>query len=251
MIRCDLSNRVALVTGGGKGIGAAVCRRLAASGATVAVNFPGPEAPAEPLVTEIVAAGGKAEAVQADVSKEDQVAAMFAGILERHGRLDILVNNAGIVRDSLLLTMKPLDWRRVMEVDLDGVMFCTRKALDVMFLARSGRIVNLGSISAMRGGKGQANYAAAKGGVVSFTRAVALEVADRGIVVNAVLPGFVDTDMTARVRRAAGDQILARIPVGRYGTPDDIAGLVLYLCSDDAAYVTGQAFAVDGGMSVQ
>jgi 3-oxoacyl-[acyl-carrier protein] reductase len=249
VIRADLAGRVALVTGGARGIGAAVARRLAASGAAVLVNYQKAAEAANALVAEIRAKGGDAEAVAADVSRPEEAEAMFRGLLERRGRLDVLVNNAGIVKDSLLLTMRPADWHRVREVDVDGVWLCTRLALEPMLRARSGRIVNVASVAAIRGGRGQTNYAAAKGAVLSFTRAVAMEVADRGIQANAVLPGFVETDMTAQVRRRAGDQILARIPAGRYGTPEDVAGLVLFLCSDDAAYITGQAFVVDGGMS--
>jgi 3-oxoacyl-[acyl-carrier protein] reductase len=250
MIRADLSGRVAVVTGAGRGIGAAVARRLAANGATVVVNWRASEAPAQEVVASIVAAGGRAEAARADMASEPEVAALFDGVLARHGRLDILVNNAGIVKDGLLLTMKTADWQRVQEVDSTGVFLATRRAVEVMFRARSGRIVNLASVSAIRGGRGQSNYAAAKGAVLSFTRAVALEVADRGISVNAVLPGFVDTDMTAVVKRRAGEMILSRIPMGRTGTPEDVVGIVLFLCSDDAAWITGQGFVVDGGMSV-
>jgi 3-oxoacyl-[acyl-carrier protein] reductase len=250
VIRADLGGRVALVTGGSRGIGAAIAKRLAASGAHVVVNWRDREDAAKAVVDAIESAGGKAEARGGDVSKEDDVAALVGGVVERHGRLDVLVNNAGITRDALLLQTRPQDWRRVQEVDVDGVFHCTRKALETMFPARAGRVVNVASVSAIRGGRGQSGYAAAKGAVVSFTRAVALEVADRGITVNAVLPGMIETDMSASVRRRGGEQILARIPMGRYGTPDDVAGLVVYLASDDAAYVTGQAFCVDGGVSV-
>jgi 3-oxoacyl-[acyl-carrier protein] reductase len=203
MIHADLKDRVAVVTGGARGIGAAIVRRLAASGAIVVVNDLRTEGPAAALVEEVRAAGGRAEASAADVSKEEDVAALFRGVAERHGRLDVLVNNAGIVKDTLLLTMRTSDWRRVMDVDIDGVFLCTRAALGAMFPARAGRIVNVASVSGIRGGRGQTNYASAKGAVISFTRAVAVEVADRGIAVNAVLPGFVRTDLTAAVERRA------------------------------------------------
>ncbi len=245
-----LAGRVALVTGGSRGIGAATCRRLAAAGATVVVNYVRQAQAAEDLVAAIAGAGGRAEAVAGDVSDDAAAQALVEGLLARHGRLDVVVNNAGIIKDSLLLSMRPEHWRRVLAVDVDGVFHVTRHALTAMWKAGGGSIVNVASVAAIRGGRGQTNYAAAKGAVVSFTRAVAVEVAERGIRVNAVLPGFIDTDMTAMVKRRAGDQVLARIPMGRLGVPDDVAALVLFLAGDEAAYITGQGFVVDGGMSV-
>ncbi len=244
------SGRVALVTGGSRGIGAATCRRLAAAGATVVVNYVRQAEAAEALVAAIAASGGRAEAAAGDVSDDAAAQALVEGLLARHGRLDVVVNNAGIIKDSLLLTMRPEHWRRVLAVDADGVFHVTRHALAAMWKAGSGSIVNVASVAAIRGGRGQTNYAAAKGAVVSFTRAVAVEAAERGIRVNAVLPGFIDTDMTAMVKRRAGDQVLARIPMGRLGLPDDVAALVVFLAGDEAAYITGQGFVVDGGMSV-
>jgi 3-oxoacyl-[acyl-carrier protein] reductase len=250
MIHEDLGGQVALVTGGARGIGAAIARRLGASGATVVVNYRGSEEEARQVVADILAAGGTAEAEQADVVDAAALDVMFRAVLGRHGRLDHVVNNAGIAKDALLASMRDADWDKVLEVDLTGVMRCMRLALRPMMAARSGNIVNLASIQGVRGGRGQANYAAAKAGVLALTRAAALETAERGIRVNAVLPGFIETDMTQVIQRRAGDRVLAGIPAGRFGSPEDVAGLVLFLCSSDAAYITGQAFTVDGGLSI-
>ena len=251
MIRADLTGKIALVTGAGRGIGAAIAERLGANGATVIVNYRSSAEEAEAVAQRIRDAGGTASTAQADMGDPAATEAMFKQILADHGTLDLLVNNAGIVKDTLLVSMREPDWQKVIDVNLTGLMRSTRLALRHMMRARTGTIVNLASIQAVRGGRGQANYAAAKAGVLGLTRAAALEVADRGVRINAVLPGFIETDMTKVIQRRAGDQVLAQIPQGRFGTPDDVAGLVLFLCSDDAAYITGQAFTVDGGLSVQ
>ena len=241
---------VALVTGASRGIGAAIAERLAAAGFLIGVNYAGSEDAAGHVVARIQEAGGAAEALQADVSDPKASDALVDGMVDRHGRLDVLVNNAGVTKDGLLMSMRDADWRKVMDVNLDGAFRITRRTLRHMLRARAGRIVNVASISAIRGGRGQANYAAAKAALVAFTRSAALEVAERGIQVNAVLPGFIETDMTQVIRRRAADEVLARIPCGRFGTPEDVAGLVNFLASDDAAWITGQAYVVDGGMSV-
>jgi len=242
-----LEGQVALVTGASRGIGRAIALALAAEGAQVVVNYARSSEAAEAVVAQIVADGGSAIALQADVSQADQVEALINSTLEKLGRIDVLVNNAGITRDTLLLRMKPEDWQAVIDLNLTGVFLCTRAVAKGMLKQRSGRIINIASVAGQMGNPGQANYSAAKAGVIGFTKTVAKELASRGITVNAVAPGFIETDMTDELSNT--EDILKFIPLGRFGQPDDIAGMVQFLAAAPAAaYITGQVFNVDGGM---
>ncbi|MBD1939797.1 3-oxoacyl-[acyl-carrier-protein] reductase [Microcoleus sp. FACHB-68] len=241
-----LRDQVAIVTGASRGIGRAIALALAAEGAKIAVNYASSSAAAEEIVGAIEAAGGSAMALQADVSKTDGVEALINGTLEKWGRVDILVNNAGITRDTLLLRMKLEDWQAVIDLNLTGVFLCTRAVSKIMLKQRAGRIINIASVAGQMGNPGQANYSAAKAGVIGFTKTVAKELASRGITVNAVAPGFITTDMTDGLK---SEEILKFIPLGRYGQPEEVAGLVRFLAADSAAaYITGQVMNVDGGM---
>lgn len=241
-----LRGQVAIVTGASRGIGQAVALALATEGANLVVNYASSSAAAEKVVNEIIEGGGNAIALQADVSKADQVDALIAAAMEKWGRVDILVNNAGITRDTLLLRMKPEDWQAVIDLNLTGVFLCTRAASKIMLKQRAGRIINISSVAGQMGNPGQANYSAAKAGVIGFTKTVAKELASRGITVNAVAPGFIATDMTMGLK---SDEILKFIPLGRYGQAEEVAGLVRFLAADAAAaYITGQVINVDGGM---
>ncbi len=243
----SLAGQVAVVTGASRGIGRAVAIALAAAGAQVVVNYARSSTAADEVVAEIVAAGGSAVAIQADVSQADQVDGLINGTLEQFGRVDILVNNAGITRDTLLLRMKLEDWQAVIDLNLTGVFLCTRAVAKIMLKQRSGRIINIASVAGQMGNPGQANYSAAKAGVIGFTKTVAKELASRGITANAVAPGFIETDMTDDLGNT--DEIRKFIPLGRFGQPEDIAGMVRFLAADPAAaYITGQVFNVDGGM---
>ncbi|WP_434311860.1 3-oxoacyl-[acyl-carrier-protein] reductase [Hominifimenecus sp. rT4P-3] len=245
-----LENRVAVVTGGAKGIGRAIALALAAEGALVIVNYRGSKDQAQETVRQIEAAGGKAEAVSCDVADGAAVEACFADLLARYGRIDILVNNAGITKDGLLMRMGEEEWDSVLNANLKGAFHCCKWAAKAMLKQRSGRIINISSVSGVMGNAGQANYSASKAGLIGLTKSVAREVASRGITVNAVAPGFVDTDMTAglpaRVREAASSQI----PLGHFGRPEDIAAAVAFLASEKAGYITGQVLCVDGGMAM-
>jgi len=242
-----LNGQVAMITGGSRGIGRAVALALATEGAKVVVNYASSSTAADEVVAEITQAGGEAIALQADVSKVDQVDALFNKVTETWGRVDILVNNAGITRDSLLLRMKPEDWQAVIDLNLTGVFLCTRLASKIMLKQKSGRIINITSVAGQMGNPGQANYSAAKAGVIGFTKTVAKELASRGITVNAVAPGFIATDMTKELKNT--EEILKFIPLGRYGQPEEVAGMIRFLAADPAAaYITGQVFNVDGGM---
>ncbi|MEH2465314.1 3-oxoacyl-[acyl-carrier-protein] reductase [Nostoc sp.] len=242
-----LQDKVAIVTGASRGIGRAIAIELATQGAIAIVNYTSSSAAAEAVVTEITAAGGQAIAIQADVSKSDQVDALVNAVIEKFSRVDILVNNAGITRDTLLLRLKPEDWQAVIDLNLTGVFLCTRTVSKIMLKQRSGRIINITSVAGQIGNPGQSNYSAAKAGVIGFTKSVAKELATRGITVNAVAPGFITTDMTSNLNNS--EDILKYIPLGRFGQPEEVAGMVRFLAADPAAaYITGQVFNVDGGM---
>lgn len=242
-----LQGQIAIVTGASRGIGRATALALAEEGATIVVNYASSNQAAEAVVADITAMGCEAIALQADVGQADQVEALFNTVMEKWGRVDVLVNNAGITRDTLLLRMKQEDWQAVIDLNLTGVFLCTRAASKIMLKQRSGRIVNITSVVGEMGNPGQANYSAAKAGVIGFTKTVAKELASRGVTVNAVAPGFITTDMTADIK--VGEDILKLIPLNRFGQPEEVAGLVRFLAADaSAAYITGQVINVDGGM---
>jgi len=241
-----LQGKVAIVTGSSRGIGRETAIALGKEGAKVVVNYASASDAADEVVKIIKDNGSEAIAVKADVSKEEEVNQLIKTTLDQFKQIDILVNNAGITRDTLLLRMKLEDWQKVIDLNLTGVFLCTKAVLKPMIKQKSGRIVNITSVAGLMGNPGQANYSAAKAGVIGFTKTVAKEVATRGITVNAVAPGFIETDMTHSLNN---EEILKLIPLSRFGQPQEIAGMIRFLASDPAgAYITGQVFNVDGGM---
>jgi 3-oxoacyl-[acyl-carrier protein] reductase len=242
-----LKDKVALVTGASRGLGKAIAIQLAEEGAFVVVNYAKSAEKAEEVVAAIQSSGGKALAMQADVSCFEEVEKMVDTICEKLGKIDILVNNAGINRDDLLMSMEQEDWEAVIKTNLGGLFNCTKTVAKYMMLQKSGRIINMSSIAGERGGRGQSNYAASKGGVNAFTRSVAMELARKKITVNAVAPGVVETEMSSTVIRRAKDHILDSIALKRLGSPEEIAKTVAFLASDDSSYITGEVIRVDGG----
>ena len=244
----NFEGKTALVTGGSRGIGRAICLELAAQGATTLVNYHRSEEAAKAVVAEIEAGGGTALAMQADVSDEAQVKALFKQARAVNGALDILVNNAGMTRDNVIMLLKPADFDQVINTNLRSCWLCSKEAARLMMRKRSGSIVNITSVVGIAGNGGQTNYAASKAGIIGVTKSLAKELAVRGVRVNAVAPGFVATDMTADLSDELKQGALAAIPLGRLGEPSDIASAVAFLASDAAAYITGQTLVVDGGM---
>ncbi len=246
----DLSGRIALVTGGAKGIGRETSLLLAKAKAHVIINYNRSKDRAEEVRKEILSAGLTTDIFKADISNPDEVKKLFEYIDKEFGRLDILVNNAGVIKDTLLLSMELSDWDIIHDVNLRGTFLCTKYAAEIMMKRHSGKIINIASTGAIRGGRGQTNYASSKGGMISFTRACAVELSGKGIQINAILPGMIITEMSRRARKRAREKILERIPSSRFGEPVDVANLIVFLASDKADYITGQAIPVDGGLSI-
>jgi len=246
----DLQERVAIVTGASRGIGRAISLALGQRGSAVVVNYRDSVDAAVAVVEALSAMGARAEAIQADVSTEAGAKDLVAACVARYGTVDILVNNAGIARDQLSALMREDDWDAVLDTDLKSAFLCAKAVQRVMLRKRWGRIINIGSVVGLRGNAGQANYAAAKAGLVGLTKTLARELGPRGVTVNLVAPGYVETDMTASLGEKLVSEALANIPVGRLGQPDDVAAAVAFLASEEAAYITGQVLCVDGGMAM-
>ena len=245
-----LEGKIALVTGASRGIGRQIALTLAAQGAAVIVNYNGSAAKAEEVVEEIEKAGGKAEAIQCNVSDFESCKSMMEDIVSRYGRLDILVNNAGLTRDNLIMKMSEEDFDAVIQTNLKGVFNCIKHISRQMIKQKAGRIINISSVSGVLGNAGQANYCAAKAGVIGLTKCMARELASRGITVNAVAPGFIRTDMTDVLKDNVKEAIIATIPMKTFGETEDVANTVAFLASDAARYITGQVISVDGGMAM-
>lgn len=243
-----MEGKVALVTGASRGIGQAIAEKLASRGVKVVINYAGSKDKAQAIRDKIVSAGGQAEIYQANVANNEEVEAMVAFTTATYGQLDILVNNAGITRDTLLMRMKETDWDDVININLKGVFNCIKAVSRQMMKQRSGRIINMASVVGIAGNAGQANYVAAKAGVIGLTKTAAKELATRGITVNAIAPGFIETDMTDELSDQVKEEILKQIPLGKMGSASDIANAVEFLASDQASYITGQTLVVDGGM---
>lgn len=246
-----LADRVALVTGGSRGIGAAIVKRLAAEGAQVVFTYLEQAQASQAVAHEVRQAGGWAEAVPCDLRDQSQATAVVEEVVKARQRLDIVVNNAGIVRDGLFLNTTEEDWTELFAVNLMGAVWCAKAALPQMLLQSYGRIINISSVVSELGGVGQTNYAASKGALNGFTRALAVEVAAKGVTVNAVAPGLVETDMLLRLQALAGDRLLKLIPIGRLAQADDVAAAVAFLASEEAGYITGHVMVIDGGLSLQ
>ena len=246
----SLTGKTAIVTGGSRGIGRAVCLELGRRGCNIVLSFAGNTAAADQTVSDCQALGVQALAVQGNVADADAVKALFDAALEKFGAIDILVNNAGITRDNLLMLLKEEDFDAVVDTNLKGAFLCMKAAVRPMMKQRRGRIISLSSVVGLRGNAGQVNYAASKAGVIGMTKSLAKELAGRNITVNAVAPGFIDTDMTAVLPDKAKEAILSSIPMARLGAAEDVASAVAFLASDEAGYITGQVLAVDGGMSM-
>jgi 3-oxoacyl-[acyl-carrier protein] reductase len=248
----QLKDQVALVTGGSRGIGRGIVQALAREGAKVAFVYRGNQPAADALVAEITGVGGVCKAVQADVARPEAAQTVVDQVLADWGRIDILVNNAGVIRDGLFIRMEPADWQAVIDTNLNGTFaFCRAVAAQMALKQRSGRIINISSVAAEHVNAGQCNYAASKGAINAFTRALAVELGSRNVTVNAVAPGFVETDMTEAVRNKAGDFIQKKlIPARRLGKPADVAAAVVFLAGTGASYITGQVLTVDGGLSL-